>query len=666
MVDESLNQRKRNALVAGGLFLITLIASTASILPFVGVTSIGQLGTAIANVATAYSRGLVRLTSYVGIIGFSLFVALWAIYLVRVLLLARRKTDRRWRLYEAALALPLIVGLLAPLYVPKPVAPPPIPLSDEQQLWRQGMDESILDTHYGDQLDPAHVVFTSASLIAQLVFPGLVKLDARSKPQNWVASRLQITPDGATYTFTLRSGLHWSDGTAIDATDFAYSINRALDPCTKAGPATYLYAIKDASVFNGQPCDNGTIVGPHQTLIGDSLVVTDPQTLIIKLAKPTPTFLAQLTYPVSYAVPRALIEAYGARWTAHLTDKGGFGGDLYTMGAFDPARGIILRRNQEFWGAKPKLRELDFTIFRTEFTLGSEQEFAAYLDGQTEVARIASAQFSAARLRPDFLLAPTLGIQYLAPNWSIPPFDDLRMRQAFALALDKQRLTQDTAPQWLATNHIVPAGMPGYNESLKGPDGSASLSGNVPHARALAQDFANEKCAGDLARCPKVTLTFPDDAPGLSAQLQEAIGMWNAALPGLPIELKPLPPDQYETTRSSKTAQLIISVWAADYADPEDFLAKLCAPDASFNVGNADELTATTLMRQAESDLNPSHRLATFNQAEQLLVSNVAIIPLNQFQSAYLVRPYVTNFQVSGETDAPSVETWQRMYLAKQ
>jgi oligopeptide transport system substrate-binding protein len=660
MADEPLSQRKRNALVAGGLFLITLIASLASILPFVGVTSIGQLGTAIVNIAAAYSRGLVRLAGYIGIIGFSLLVALWAVYLVRVLLLARRKTDRQWRLYEAALALPLVVALLVPFYVPAPVPLPPAPLSDEQQVWRAGLQQGVFDP----TLDPAKATFVNTYFIADLIFPGLVKLDANNRVQNWAASRVQISPDGVTYTFTLHAGMKWTDGAPIEASDFAYSINRALDPCVKSPIAPYLFAIKGASAFNSESCDSGKTTGAIQTLIGQSLQTPDPHTLVIRLEKPTSYFLAQLTYPVSYAVPRALVEKYGPDWTSHLTDHGGFGGDLFKITSWDRAHSFVLQRNEQFWGAKAKLRELDYTLYPGDFQGASDAAYSAYLDGHAEYSVVSQAQYPSARLRPDFHVSPNLETHYFVLNWSMPPFDDLRLRQAFALSLDKARLIQDTCPQCLATNHIVPSGMPGYNDKLKGPDGAASLTGNVARAKALAQDYASDKCAGSLANCPPVTLTYLD-VPGVASQMQEARSMWEEALPGYPIALRSLPPPDFFTQVTQKSLQMLRVAWAADYADPQDFLSNLFVPESPWNEGNANLPAATTLMRQADVELNPTKRFALYNQAEQLLVSNVAWIPLYQPQTAYVVRPYVAYFRAASE-GFPSIETWQRMYLAKQ
>jgi oligopeptide transport system substrate-binding protein len=358
------------------------------------------------------------------------------------------------------------------------------------------------------------------------------------------------------------------------------------------------------------------------------------------------------------------VEKYGSDWTSHLTDHGGFGGDLFKITSWDPAHSFVLQRNEQFWGAKATLRELDCMLYPGDFQGANDAAYAAYLDGHAEFSVVAQDQGTSARLRPDFYVSPNLEMHYFLLNWLKPPFDDLRMRQAFALSLDKAKLIQDTCPACLTTNHIVPSGMPGYDDKLTSPDGTANVTGNITRAKALAQDYADDKCAGSLTHCPPVILTYVD-VPGVATQIQEARSMWEEALPGYPLTLRPTPPSDFFSPDGQKNAQLLRTAWAADYADPQDFLSNLFAPDSPWNFGNVDLPAATTLMRQADVELDPTKRLALYNQAEQLLVSNVASIPLYQPQTAYVVRPYVTYFRAAS-AGFPSIETWQRMYLARQ
>src|SRR4051794_20458451 len=205
--------------------------------------------------------------------------------------------------------LALITTLLADCGLPFPFPQPtPNPIQpDSQQIFRPqevGPASGDLET-----LDPARIEFQTDYDIAQLLFPGLVTLDEQNTVVDWAAQSHEVSADGLTYTFHLRSGIMWSDGTPIQAQTFAYAINRALDPCTQAPNANYLYAIKGAQAFNQGSCPTG-VFKSATSLIGSSLLTPDPLKLQIILRQPAGYFLAALTYPTSWAVPQAIVERY--------------------------------------------------------------------------------------------------------------------------------------------------------------------------------------------------------------------------------------------------------------------------------------------------------------------------------------------------------------------
>jgi ABC-type transport system substrate-binding protein len=139
--------------------------------------------------------------------------------------------------------------------------------------------------------------------IAQLIFPRLVTLDEQDKPTDWAAERHEVSADGLTYTFHLRKGMTWSDGTSIDTQTFAYSINRALDPCTDMWNPIYLYPIQSAQAFNTGACPVGATKS-SATLLGSSLLAPDPLTLEIVLQQPTGYFLSAPTNSISWEFHR--------------------------------------------------------------------------------------------------------------------------------------------------------------------------------------------------------------------------------------------------------------------------------------------------------------------------------------------------------------------------
>ncbi|HEX9038250.1 MAG TPA: peptide ABC transporter substrate-binding protein [Ktedonobacterales bacterium] len=514
-------------------------------------------------------------------------------------------------------------------------------------------------------LDPADAADLNAAQFAGMVFPGLVVLDRRLTPVPWAAQSLPaVSADGLTWTFTLRPGLKWSDGAPITAQTYAYSMDRAEDPCNAFGAAYYLYAIKDAVAFNSETCDasKNTARGPIQTLIGDSINAPDPLTLRIQLAQPATAFLSAMTYPTSYAVPQQLIQRYGAMWTDHLADGAGFGGDLFKVTKWDHAGHLILRRNDNFWGQKPALREVDVTFYRD-----AALAYSDYLAGKEDVGSAPVEEVAQARRHMTFHQIAVQQIDYYAMNWRMAPFDDIRMRQAFAIAIDKQTLASDIFHgAVLPTNHIVPEGAPGYNPNLLGPDGGRTLFGNVALANQLATQYATQtKCgtATDFSHCPPVSLALYASGGSAQTEAEAVTQMWLKAMPHYPITSYQCCGGLFTTT-SAHNLQFWSLSWIEDYPDPQDWLSTnlLCA--SAYNNGNACDQQADALLKAADANPDQTSRLQQYQQAEQLLVTDVAWIPLDQRTVWWETSPKLQGFTIAATGLIPR-ESWQTMYLVR-
>jgi peptide/nickel transport system substrate-binding protein/oligopeptide transport system substrate-binding protein len=530
---------------------------------------------------------------------------------------------------------------------------------DDKQILRRYLVAASADVK---QLDPARITDFYSYFPAYLTYPALVTLDDQLQVTPWAADGMPtVSADGKTYTFKVKQGMKWSDGTPIDANVFAYSINRTLNPCTKSLVASYLYPIANAAAFNGETCnaDGKTAKGAISTLIGTSITATDAQTLVIKLAAPAAYFLEAMTYPTSFAVPQSLIDQYGLKnWTDHLADNGGFGGNLFKITSWDHKGHLTLVRNDSFWGTKPVLKEVDFTVYKT-----TDTEYADYQTGHLEVGTPPSAQYQQAKSKPGFHEAPVLDIGYLQPNWKKAPFDDVRVRQALSLALDRDSIANKVlAGLDLPTYHIVPQGMPGYNPNLTGPNGVTSLSGDPTQAASLMKAYATDKCGGDLTKCAPVTFTVSNDTDTVKEATAE-LAMWQQAFPGYPMKLATTDFNTLlDEAYSASPPQLIAIGWIADYPDPQDWLSLQFGPNASNNTGNVHFPQADALMNQADANLDPTTRMQEYNQAEQLLVNQGAWLPVTQNKAVYLTAKYLHGYSVDA-LGYPTLATWQQAYV---
>lgn len=514
-------------------------------------------------------------------------------------------------------------------------------------------------------VDPAVNTDLYSAEVINLLWPGLLVLSPTLAVEPWAAQGMPtVSSDGLTYTFKVKSGLKWSDGTPITSETYAYSINRAEDPCTASPAAYYLYTLKDALTFNtAETCTNGKISGKIQTLIGDSITTPDAQTLVLTLAQPAAYFLEAMTYPTSYAVPEQLVQQYPTDWTQHLTDNGGFGGNLYKLTLWNHAGKLVMQRNDAFWGTKPKLREIDITFYKDATTA-----YNSYLSGKDDIGGAPTAQLAAAKTHPGFHQVGVQQIDYYAMNWKIAPFNDVRVRQAFAIALDKTALANNVLHGAVAaTNHIVPSGMPGYNPNLLGPDGTQNLSGNTTMATQLATAYATDTKCGtstDFSKCPAVTLTIPSGSTDGANEAAAAQQMWAKAFPGWKINITSIDFNTLLTDLNAGTVQFWAIAWIEDYPDPQDWLTTNLACDSAYNSGHACDATADTLMHTADANQNLTQRLTQYQQAEQILVKEVGWLPLDQATTWWEIRPWVVNFNVAAGGLTP-LDTWQQIYIAK-
>ncbi|HEV2581800.1 MAG TPA: ABC transporter substrate-binding protein, partial [Ktedonobacteraceae bacterium] len=224
--------------------------------------------------------------------------------------------------------------------------------SDAQQVYTSGELYGLSD--FGS-LDPHLTSSLQDAFVADGIFVGMVQLNAQGALYCELCSSYSVASDGVTWTFNLRSGLKFSDGTPLTSADVVYSINRALDPATQSGTGPYyLRYIKDAIAFAG---GSKTI----KTLIGDSLLAPDANTVKIIAASPVAFFLDALTYPTSYVVEQSVVKQWGKAWTQHLSDNGGQGGaGPWKMLSYVPSKQAVLVPNPNYWGPKPQLKKIIF------------------------------------------------------------------------------------------------------------------------------------------------------------------------------------------------------------------------------------------------------------------------------------------------------------------
>ncbi len=476
-------------------------------------------------------------------------------------------------------------------------------------------------------LDPHILVAYNDMTVCLALFEGLVAVDeATSRPVPACAERWQMSDDGRTWTFFLHPGLQWSDGHPLTADDFVYAFRRALSPKLGSEYAYVLYPIAGAEDFNSGKASDPSTVGVR---------ARDAATLEIRLTAPAPTLLAILGLPVSFPVPRHVIDSLGGsddranRWTRpeHIVSNGPFRVKEWT-----PNKRIVTERNPHFRDhATTRLASVIFYPY--ESATAQEAAFRAgqiHLTSEVPLSKIASYRSGdrAALLRLD----PFLETGFFRFNTQRGPLKDPRVRSALAHALDRTALVERVTLGGQTPAHsLTPPHTAGYTAEAGIPDDFAE-------ARRLLSEAGYPGGKG----FPSLEImSFTNE---LNQRLMEAVQqMWRREL-GIAVTLALKEQRVWLDDEREKNYAISCARWIGDYVDPSTFL-DLFLSNSGNNATGWSNAEYDRLIRAAASESGTPRRYALFQQAETLLLMEAPIAPLYHGTRPYLIHPAVQGWE---------------------
>ena len=518
------------------------------------------------------------------------------------------------RILSAAISIVLIASLLV-FYMPDaacqllPDGKPTPPQGNVLNLY--GIDPLTLDPAVSGE-------GTSHSYILQL-FSGLVRLDNNLEPAPDIAERWQVSDDGKRYTFYLRDDVRFHDGREVKAGDFKYSWERASSPETGSlTAATYL----------------GDIVGVKEVLAGESteisgVTVIDDYTLQVTIDAPKSYFLPKMTYPTAFVVDKANV-APGRNWWHQPNGTGPF-----KLGQWDEESLLILEKNEHYYGEPARV---DAVVFQ----LWSGLPINLYETGEIDVTGVSSfyidrVQDEAGPFHQELTIVPQLSFSYIGFDTTRPPFDDVNIRRAFSLAIDKDKIVSLVFRGMVQrADGILPPGMPGYNQDLSG------LDFNIARAKEL---IASSRY-GDVSQLPPITITTSGWGGLISQGLEAIIHEWRQNL-GVEVEVRQLEPQRFLYHLKQEKDEMFYIGWIADYPHPQDFLDVLFHTGADNNYSEYSNLEVDNLLDKAGVETDYELSLSLYREAEQKLVDDAVSLPLWFGQNYILVKPYVTGYNLN-------------------
>ncbi|MCD6302566.1 MAG: peptide ABC transporter substrate-binding protein, partial [Anaerolineae bacterium] len=465
-------------------------------------------------------------------------------------------------------------------------------------------------------LDPALVQdSTSAEYVVHL-FSGLVSLNADAKIVPDLATHWDVTSEGTVYVFHLDPDAEFSNGRPITAEDVAFSIERALSPALSSPAASsYLDDIKGALAYASGEADHI-----------EGLEVVDDQTLRITIDAPKAYFLAKLTYPTSYVVDRNQV-AKGASWMLSPVCSGPF-----VLREMDRDH-LVLARNAHYVG-RPVLLDTVTYVF------AGGDPMTMYETGELDIVSVTP--YGVERvldphnpLHSQLHTATEASVRYLGFNTNVPPFDDPAVRQAFAMAIDKERLAdlvfRGTA---VAAHGILPPALPDHDPSFEG------IPYDPEQARAK---LATSRYAGHM---PELVLSTAGTSAHLGSDARAVLAMLEENL-GLEIVVEQLEWSDFLKDLNRGRFQMALSGWIADYPDSQNFLDLLFHSASLQNRSGYANAEVDALLESARVELDPERRTELYRQAESIIVHDAPWIPLTHAISHTLVKPHIRGYSSS-------------------
>jgi oligopeptide transport system substrate-binding protein len=452
-------------------------------------------------------------------------------------------------------------------------------------------------------LDPAAIGDASDVELLLQLYAGLTRLDEQGEPYPSLAESWAVSEDGTTYSFRLRDGLTFSDGSSLTADDVRRSWLRMLDPATGSTAPDVLSVISGAAErLAGGPEDAVGIEAP------------DERTLVVRLRHPAAYFPAITATPATFVVPRKADTS--PDWQS-VNDFVGSG--PYVAARMDGAN-LVLEANDRYVAGPPPIASIEW------LSDVSSDVATDYQDGLLDLAGISA--FDASWIAYDAELGPALhqgaalGVQYFGFDTTRPPFDDARVRRAFALALDRPRLValaEGVAGQ--PASSIVPPAL--------WPDGLADDQAHDPAEAARLLDQAGYANRRDLG-------TIVVNGAGLN--VAPAVATWREAF-GIDIRIESMDFGDYLRALETNPPQVFTISWIADYPSPYALYSLLLLPDAVSNYGGWTDDTFVQLLQDASAAESDAQQAAAYGDVDAYVDSEAPVVPWSYPTSWWLVRP---------------------------
>jgi len=472
-------------------------------------------------------------------------------------------------------------------------------------------------------LDPHRASGTWENNIIGDMFVGLYTEDAEANPILGAAESHTVSEDGLTHTFIIREGHVWSDGKPVTAYDFEFALRRILNPAMAAEYAAILYIIDNAAEINSGALTDVAQLGVH---------ALNARTLEINLTRPAPFLPQLLTHYTTFAVPMHAVEEFGDQWTRpeNFVSNG-----AYVLENWIPNDHITVVKNPLFFDAdNVAIDRVNF--YATDDASSALRRFrAGELDSNSDFP---SQQYEwlQENMPAETRTFPYIATSYIAVNTIRPPFDDIRIRRALAMAIDRDTIAYEILKVGQTPAYtLVPPLIPNYTPP-EADFASDTLEERIEAAKALMRDAGYG----------------PDNLLQFVYRYRESVDNRRAAVAvarfwtEIYVDVDLVNTEtatHYDDMRAGNFA-LGDAGWVADYADPENYLFLVDSNSGQLNYGNYSNPEYDALLAQASQTSDLLERAEILASAERIIMHDMPLIPTTYGVSKALVGQQVVGW----------------------
>jgi len=465
-----------------------------------------------------------------------------------------------------------------------------------------------------DTIDPALNSSVDGATLIIHAFEGLYTLDETGTPIPGQAESVAISDDGLTYTFTLRDGLKWTDGSDLTAEDFVYSWNRAISPDTASD---YAYMFESIAGY-----DTGTL----------DVTATDAKTLVVKLNAVTPYFLELTAFPTFSPVKKDIVEADPEAWATKVDSYVGNG--PYKMIEWVPGSYIKYEKNPNYWNVAALGPDtIKFVLMEDDVSI-----LNAFVNGDILFAdQMPNDEITAWQDKAEFHKAGQLGTYYVSYNTTAAPLDNILVREALTLAVDRDYICvnigksgQEPAGAYVPTG-LTDADATKEYRTVGGDYYDPTAAGNAANLQK-AKDLLAEAGYPNGEGLPTLEYLY-NEGTG-HQQIGEALqSMWAAI--GVNVDLVSQDWATFLNSRKNGDYEIARNGWLADYNDPITFLDMWITGGGNNDAqwSNADY---DALISQIKSSSDQTERFKLMHEAEDILFKEWVLCPIYYYVDIYL------------------------------